>query len=193
MSEQLENGQYNVEYNNKNSSTGSFKVNTQKEENRWKVDISNIQYDGYVSNWQVKYKLSANDFWQTSNELTFYVTEQGYYDIKVVHGEEIELEPQKTLIGDLVADNVNKVVNEKKNAELLDENGNKTGRIKERSLVHEDGDIHGTVHIWIRRKTEKGYDLLLQKRSKQKDSFPGCYDISSAGHISAYSGSFSLA
>ena len=43
----------------------------------------------------------------------------------------------------------------------------------------------GTVHIWIRRKTEKGYDLLLQKRSKQKDSFPGCYDISSAGHISA--------
>ncbi len=37
-----------------------------------------------------------------------------------------------------------------------------------RSLVHEDGDIHGTVHIWIRRKTEKGYDLLLQKRSKEK-------------------------
>ena len=34
-------------------------------------------------------------------------------------------------------------------------------------------------------KTEKGYDLLLQKRSKEKDSFPGCYDISSAGHISA--------
>ena len=69
--------------------------------------------------------------------------------------------------------------------DILDEKGNKTGRIKERSLVHEDGDIHGTVHIWIRRKTEKGYDLLLQKRSKQKDSFPGCYDISSAGHISA--------
>ena len=33
MSEQLENGQYNVEYNNKNSSTGSFEVITQKEEN----------------------------------------------------------------------------------------------------------------------------------------------------------------
>ena len=69
--------------------------------------------------------------------------------------------------------------------DILDENGNKTGKIKERSLVHEDGDIHGTVHIWIRRKTQKGYDLLLQKRSKEKDSFPGCYDISSAGHISA--------
>ena len=40
-------------------------------------------------------------------------------------------------------------------------NGNKTGKIKERSLVHEDGDIHGTVHIWIRRKTEKGYEATL--------------------------------
>lgn len=27
--------------------------------------------------------------------------------------------------------------------------------------------------------------LLLQKRSLEKDSYPGCYDISSAGHIPA--------
>ena len=46
--------------------------------------------------------------------------------------------------------------NNGKGVDILDENGNKTGKIKERSLVHEDGDIHGTVHIWIRRKTEKG-------------------------------------
>ena len=39
--------------------------------------------------------------------------------------------------------------------DILDENGNKTGKIKERSLVHEDGDIHGTVHIWIRRKQKR--------------------------------------
>ena len=36
------------------------------------------------------------------------------------------------------------------------------------------------------RKNEKGsYDLLLQKRSENKDAFPGCYDISSAGHLPA--------
>ena len=34
-------------------------------------------------------------------------------------------------------------------------------------------------------KQKKGYDLLLQNEAKKKDSFPGCYDISSAGHISA--------
>ena len=180
MSEQLENGQYNVEYNNKNSSTGSFDVNTQKEENRWKVEISNIQYDGYVSNWQVKYKLSTNDFWQTSNELTFYVTEQGYYDIKVVHGTEIELETNKTLIGDLVADNVNKIISEKKNTELLDENGNKivvpagfkivsddttnNAQTVEQGIVVEDEKEN--QYVWIPCTTEESETKLQYKRTE---------------------------
>lgn len=69
--------------------------------------------------------------------------------------------------------------------DVLDEEGNLTGRVKERSLVHEDGDLHRTSHIWVVRKTEKGFDVLLQKRSLHKDSFPGCYDISSAGHVAA--------
>ena len=180
MSEQLENGQYNVEYNNKNSSTGSFEVITQKEENRWKVEISNIQYDGYVNNWQVKYKLSTNDFWQTSNELTFYVTEQGYYDVKVVHGDKIELETNKTLIGDLIADNVNKVVNEKKNTELLDENGNKivvpagfkivsddttnNAQTVEQGIVVEDEKEN--QYVWIPCTTEESETKLQYKRTE---------------------------
>ena len=69
--------------------------------------------------------------------------------------------------------------------DIRDENGKITGEVKERSLVHQDGDLHGTVHIWVVRKTKKGYDVLLQKRSAEKDSFPGCYDISSAGHVEA--------
>ena len=70
--------------------------------------------------------------------------------------------------------------------DIRDKNGNPTGEVKERSLVHADGDIHGTSHVWIVRKNEKGsYDLLLQKRSENKDAFPGCYDISSAGHLPA--------
>ena len=70
--------------------------------------------------------------------------------------------------------------------DIRDKNGNPTGVIKERSLVHADGDLHGTSHVWIVKKNEKGsYDLLLQKRSENKDAFPGCYDISSAGHLPA--------
>ena len=70
--------------------------------------------------------------------------------------------------------------------DILNEDGSKTGAIKERKVAHREGALHGTVHIWIVRENEKsGYDVLLQKRSNHKDSHPGCYDISSAGHISA--------
>jgi 8-oxo-dGTP diphosphatase len=70
--------------------------------------------------------------------------------------------------------------------DIIDEHGNPTGLIKERGVVHREGALHATAHIWIARKNNKsGYDILLQKRSAVKDSHPGCYDISSAGHIGA--------
>lgn len=70
--------------------------------------------------------------------------------------------------------------------DIRTKDGKKTGNIKEREKIHEDGDIHGTSHVWIVRKNEEGeYELLLQKRSANKDAYPGCYDISSAGHIPA--------
>lgn len=66
--------------------------------------------------------------------------------------------------------------------DLLDENGNKTGKIKLRTEVHRDGDWHKAVHIWI--INNKG-DVLLQRRCATKDSNPNMLDISSAGHLSA--------
>lgn len=70
--------------------------------------------------------------------------------------------------------------------DIVDENGEPTGVVKERSLVHQDGDLHRTAHVWIiRDKADGGLEVLLQKRSQNKDSHPGCYDISSAGHIPA--------
>lgn len=71
--------------------------------------------------------------------------------------------------------------------DVLDENGNKTGMTKERGVAHREGSPHATVHMWIVREKEtehgRDYDVLLQKRSACKDSNPGCYDISSAGHV----------
>ncbi len=73
--------------------------------------------------------------------------------------------------------------------ELLEERdleGNGTGKIRARFMVHREGTLHGTSHVWVIRPNEKGrFDLLLQKRSSDKDSYPGCYDVSSAGHIPA--------
>lgn len=76
-----------------------------------------------------------------------------------------------------------------KQMELFDErlgDGTTTGRIVERGVAHSEGRCHGTAHIWIARANDQsGCDVLLQKRSAWKDSNPGCYDISSAGHLSA--------
>ena len=69
--------------------------------------------------------------------------------------------------------------------DLVDENGVPTGEVKERELVHRDGDRHRTSHVWLFRQRNGRWQVLLQKRSEQKDSHPGCYDISSAGHIPA--------
>lgn len=70
--------------------------------------------------------------------------------------------------------------------DLLSEDGSKSGERQERGVVHREGSFHGTVHMWIVRDNgHGGYDVLLQKRSAGKDSNPGCYDISSAGHIQA--------
>ena len=68
---------------------------------------------------------------------------------------------------------------------LCDEDGKFTGELKERTAVHRDGDLHGGSHIWIIEKHAGVTRVLLQKRSDDKDSFPGCYDCSCAGHVDA--------
>ncbi|GAY49470.1 hypothetical protein CUMW_119340 [Citrus unshiu] len=67
--------------------------------------------------------------------------------------------------------------------DVLTMTGQKTGITKPRSEVHRVGDYHRTVNAWI--FAESTQELLLQRRADFKDSWPGMWDISSAGHISA--------
>ncbi len=69
--------------------------------------------------------------------------------------------------------------------DLCDENGFPVGEVIDRRRVHREGLRHRTAHVWIVRRCEDRYQILLQKRSAGKDSFPGLYDTSSAGHIPA--------
>jgi isopentenyl-diphosphate delta-isomerase type 1 len=66
--------------------------------------------------------------------------------------------------------------------DVLDEYGNLTGKVCPRSIVHRNGYYHATVHIWV---INKSGSILLQKRSGTKDTHPGLWDISCAGHLSA--------
>ena len=69
--------------------------------------------------------------------------------------------------------------------DVVDENGEPTGEVVDRVTAHAKGIRHRTSHVWLLREKQDGIEILLQKRSEGKDSFPGCYDISSAGHIPA--------
>ena len=69
--------------------------------------------------------------------------------------------------------------------DIVDEHGIPTGQTADREQVHALGLRHRTSHVWLARRRNGKVQLLLQKRSMQKDSYPGCYDISSAGHIPA--------
>ena len=69
--------------------------------------------------------------------------------------------------------------------DIVDENGQPTGETVEREYAHRNGIWHRTAHLWLVREKDGRVQLLLQKRAQNKDSHPGCYDISSAGHIPA--------
>lgn len=72
--------------------------------------------------------------------------------------------------------------------DVVDENGIPTGETVEREKAHREGIRHRTSHVWIARVKDGKVELLLQRRSLNKDSHPGCLDISSAGHITAGTG-----
>lgn len=69
--------------------------------------------------------------------------------------------------------------------DVVDENGKPIGKTVTRAQAHAEGIKHRTAHIWVYRKNGDRTEVLLQKRALNKDSFPGRYDTSSAGHIQA--------
>ena len=69
--------------------------------------------------------------------------------------------------------------------DIVDENGEPTGQTVDREYAHSHGIWHRTAHLWLVREKNGTIQVLLQKRAREKDSHPGCYDISSAGHIPA--------
>ncbi len=68
--------------------------------------------------------------------------------------------------------------------QLYDEQGlplAKQGAPKD--VVFDKGLLHGGSHVWIWRLINNSPQVLLQKRSADKLTWPNRYDISAAGHI----------
>lgn len=66
--------------------------------------------------------------------------------------------------------------------DVCDPEGNPTGEALPRSEVHRRGLWHRSAHIWILNSQGQ---ILLQRRDLAKETDPGKWDISVAGHLSA--------
>jgi len=69
--------------------------------------------------------------------------------------------------------------------DVVDEAGVPIGEVVSREAAHAHGIRHRTAHVWVTRKREGVTEVLLQRRSPEKESHPGLFDTSSAGHIAA--------
>lgn len=67
--------------------------------------------------------------------------------------------------------------------EILDAEGNKTGEVEPRSVVHTQGLWHKTVHIYLYRMVDSKVELLVHLRSKIKDLSPNMWDRCFGGHL----------
>lgn len=98
---QFPKGLYNVEHT-KNNQVGERPTFDAKIEiidnNKWRITISNIEYAGYTSKWQIRYQLGEEN-WKESENLSFIVNEQGIYKIKVVNNEIESEEKEVVAIG----------------------------------------------------------------------------------------------
>ena len=68
---------------------------------------------------------------------------------------------------------------ETSSASWLEKTRTRTG--VERKTCHEEKLWHRSAHVWVFDKERNR--VLCQKRSEKKDTFPGMWDISAAGHI----------
>ena len=66
--------------------------------------------------------------------------------------------------------------------DIWDEAGRATGRTALKSEAHRMCWGHPTVHIWFYTGSGR---VLLQRRAPDKETFPGLWDVSVAGHIGA--------
>jgi len=66
--------------------------------------------------------------------------------------------------------------------DVLTEEGEQTGEICYKTKAHQLGLWHASAQVWF---VTSDNEVLLQKRALNKDTYPGLWDISVAGHLSA--------
>ena len=66
--------------------------------------------------------------------------------------------------------------------DIVNSKGVPTGDSCMKSTAHQKGILHASVHIWFYTSQQ---EILIQKRSRQKNIYPNLWDVSVAGHIAS--------
>ena len=111
MLEQMENGGYNVQYNNQVGDL-NFELKVEQLSNsKGKITIFNITYPGYIEKWEAQYRIKGTENWNSAGEFTgsnyeFEVTQAGTYEVRLIHGGEVEsgIQIAEVKIGDIITD-----------------------------------------------------------------------------------------
>lgn len=83
--EQLPDGLYNVEHNTSEQQP-DFNVDYELLENgKCKISVNNINYNGNINKWKVKYKKENEEDWKQSNNYSFIIDELGNYRVKIAN------------------------------------------------------------------------------------------------------------
>jgi isopentenyldiphosphate isomerase len=69
--------------------------------------------------------------------------------------------------------------------DVVDAGGASTGIVKRRGDVHRDGDWHRAIHVWVIGVDDAGPYIVFQRRSLDKDTWPGELDCTVGGHLGA--------
>ena len=67
--------------------------------------------------------------------------------------------------------------------DVLDGLGRPTGEVAWKSEAHRLGLWHRCFHCWVCGSDAGGPYLLVQRRAAAKDTWPGCLDVTAAGHL----------
>ena len=206
--DQLPDGLYNVDYK-VNTGKPTFDVNYEKtENNKYKITISNINYDGNIDKWQVKYQKEGQDYWGTSEDYSIIVAEEGKYKIYIENGniksdeKEIKvrnlptgLERTNTTIQDSLENQVVvpagfKVVNPDDNVEdgIIIEDVSHENTKGSQFVWIPVGDVKtrdkGTINIELNRYT---FDSDGNETKQGTNKIDNCYtEDTAANHNSSY-------
>jgi isopentenyldiphosphate isomerase len=70
--------------------------------------------------------------------------------------------------------------------DILDAFGEPTGEVAWKSEAHRRGLWHRCFHCWVSGTGGSGEPyVLVQRRAAEKDTWPGCLDVTAAGHLGA--------